>query len=226
MRFSFMRMGSQINFMSKSSQKSSTARALPADATVRLPTRERGRLRVEALLRAAADVFASRGYDAATMTEVAAQAGSSIGSLYQFFPTKASLAHEVLRLQTDELANALDMLEAQAGTLSTADLSEALFHLLVRFREAHPSFAKLIDTPGAPSDLADGVRRHMRARLGVILRRHLPRLTARKAAAMAAVVQQVMKSAVQLRAELAPPARTTALQEASRMLCLYLQSSA
>ncbi len=58
----------------------------------RLPKRARGKQRVAALLQAAAAVFAEKGYEAATMTEIAARAGAPIGSLYQFFPVKEALA--------------------------------------------------------------------------------------------------------------------------------------
>jgi AcrR family transcriptional regulator len=37
---------------------------------------------------AAAALFVEKGYDAATMTEIAARAGASIGSLDLFVPTK------------------------------------------------------------------------------------------------------------------------------------------
>ncbi len=71
----------------------------PAEKTAaRAPQRERGRARVAALMAAAAEVFAENGYDAATMTEIAARAGASIGSLYQFFPTKELIA-EALHAQ-------------------------------------------------------------------------------------------------------------------------------
>jgi AcrR family transcriptional regulator len=39
---------------------------------------------VAALLDAAGSGFADRGFDGATMTEIAARAGASIGLLYQF----------------------------------------------------------------------------------------------------------------------------------------------
>jgi AcrR family transcriptional regulator len=39
-------------------------------------------MRVAALLHATATVFAEKGFDAATMTEIAALAGAPIGSLY------------------------------------------------------------------------------------------------------------------------------------------------
>src|SRR5258708_20253019 len=67
-----------------------------ASGGLRLPQRKPGRRRVAALLEAAGAVFAEKSYDAATMTEVAARAGSAIGSLYQFFPTKELLADALI----------------------------------------------------------------------------------------------------------------------------------
>ncbi len=57
----------------------------------RVPTQDRGKARVEAILDAAELVFAEVGYDVATTEAIAIQAGASIGSLYQFFPNKRAL---------------------------------------------------------------------------------------------------------------------------------------
>ena len=59
----------------------------------RIPRQPRGRRRVSQLLDAAAAVISSVGYDAATMTAIAAKAGAPIGSLYQFFPNKEAITH-------------------------------------------------------------------------------------------------------------------------------------
>ena len=57
-------------------------------AIAKAPKRARGVRRVEELLDAGAVLFAEQGYDATTMTQIAQRAGASIGSLYQFFPSK------------------------------------------------------------------------------------------------------------------------------------------
>lgn len=57
----------------------------------RVPTQERSRLRLERILEAANHVFAEVGYDAATTEQIAERAGTSIGSVYQFFPNKSAL---------------------------------------------------------------------------------------------------------------------------------------
>jgi AcrR family transcriptional regulator len=57
----------------------------------RQPQQQRSKDRVEAILNAAAGVFDRVGYDAATTHLIAAEAGTAIGSIYQFFPDKAAI---------------------------------------------------------------------------------------------------------------------------------------
>ncbi|MDB4996393.1 MAG: Transcriptional regulator, TetR family protein [Myxococcaceae bacterium] len=65
-----------------------TALTLPAR---RIPLQERSQRRVERILAAAAELFVEMGYDATTTEAIAERAGTSIGSLYQFFPNKLAL---------------------------------------------------------------------------------------------------------------------------------------
>lgn len=80
------------------------------------PAQERSRVTVDAILDAAARILLKRGYDAFTTNVVAAQAGVSIGSLYQYFPNKEALLSELLRRHT---------LEFEAGLQSLAPLVES-----------------------------------------------------------------------------------------------------
>jgi AcrR family transcriptional regulator len=57
----------------------------------RIPLQERSQKRVERILAAAAELFVELGYDATTTEAIAERAGTSIGSLYQFFPNKLAL---------------------------------------------------------------------------------------------------------------------------------------
>jgi len=191
-------------------------------SAVRAPRRARGQLRVEALLAAAADVFARKGFDAATMTEIAAQSDSSIGSLYQFFKTKEALAEAVLRAQVDALWQCFDELEARAAQLSTPELGQALAGLLAGFRAAHPSFARLVETPVASLELVGGVRVHMRERIVDVLARHRPAAARSALAAMAPAIQQAMKAATALQAEFDGDERASAQRELAAMLGGYL----
>jgi AcrR family transcriptional regulator len=209
--------------MRKSSQKSSASGAGDA-APVERVRRQRGHQRVEVLLGAAAQVFAERGYDAATMTEIAARAESSIGSLYQFFPTKPEVAQGVIALQAGELqARLAAMAEASAGW-DVDELSARLVVALIEFRAAHPSFARLVDSPGAPAEQVQAVRQAMRVQLAQILAPHAAGLAKSRLAAVAVAVQQVMKAAVTLNTEAAPGMRA-ALVELKEMLRVYLRAA-
>ncbi len=65
--------------------------AAPQSALRRRPSQPRGRARVERILEVAKTLIAARGSDALRMSELAAAAGISIGSLYQYFPDKAAI---------------------------------------------------------------------------------------------------------------------------------------
>jgi AcrR family transcriptional regulator len=78
-----------------------TAPAVPAAqegqpaAPGRAPSQQRARERVEKILAVAAALIAKSGSEAMRMGDVAAQAGISIGSLYQYFPDKAAILREL-----------------------------------------------------------------------------------------------------------------------------------
>jgi AcrR family transcriptional regulator len=55
------------------------------------PSQARSAITVEAILDAAIRIFEDEGYRSATTVKVAARAGVSVGSLYQYFPNKLAL---------------------------------------------------------------------------------------------------------------------------------------
>jgi AcrR family transcriptional regulator len=73
----------------------------------------RGERRMAQLLDAAADIFATEGYIAATTNAIAAAAGVSPGTLYQFFPNKESMAEAL----ADRYIEALSLAHTQAAGL-------------------------------------------------------------------------------------------------------------
>lgn len=67
------------------------ARLPHALAPRKRPAQQRARTTVEAILGAAIELFAARGYARTTTNAVAARAGISVGSLYQYFPNKDAI---------------------------------------------------------------------------------------------------------------------------------------
>jgi AcrR family transcriptional regulator len=78
-------------------------------------TQERSRATVDALVEATARILVREGFDKASTNRIAAVAGVSVGSLYQYFPGKEALVaavierhrQEILQIVRGELARAL-----------------------------------------------------------------------------------------------------------------------
>jgi AcrR family transcriptional regulator len=189
----------------------------------RAPKRARGKQRVADLLQAAAAVFAEKGYEAATMTEIAIRAGAPIGSLYQFFPVKDALADTLVQNYVALLAADLQQLESHAARLDIRTLVEELFGLL----RAHPR-ERAAALPLAESRMDERTRRatfrHMlRKQIGAILRARAPVLSAEAARDLAVVVLQLLKAANALSDEEALPGRTAAQRELQGLTVQYLK---
>jgi AcrR family transcriptional regulator len=86
----------------------------------------------ERLLRAAADMFAERGYDGTRVADIAAAAGLSNGALYAHFSSKAELLVGALRAHGRQL---LAELFATDPSRSVTDLLLAVGRCLPRRRE-------------------------------------------------------------------------------------------
>jgi AcrR family transcriptional regulator len=149
--------------MRESSQKSSP------EPQTRAPKRQRGHDRVAILLEAAAKTFRDKGYDAATMTEIAAEARSSIGSLYQFFPTKPLLAEALHIERLERLKEVLRELEERMDGHPAADIGEAIFDRLGAFIEEFPEFVVLAGRRDIPKERKTRSRAELKARIGAIL---------------------------------------------------------
>jgi AcrR family transcriptional regulator len=73
----------------------------------KLASQERSRLTVDALLEATARVLLKEGYDRASTNKIAAAAGVSIGSLYQYFPSKEALVAAVIDRHTQQVSQVI-----------------------------------------------------------------------------------------------------------------------
>ena len=175
--------------MRMASQKSSE------ELKTRMPKRQRGHDRVVILLEAAAKVFARKGYDAATMTEIAAEAHSSIGSLYQFFPTKPLLAEALHIDRLDRLKAGLrDVAERSAG-LSAADCGEAIFDALGAFIEEYPELPVLAGRRDIPKESKARSRTELKELIANVLRQARPPISD-DVALMSGIVLELLRIAV------------------------------
>jgi AcrR family transcriptional regulator len=206
--------------MSMSSQKSSGT----GDPLARIPQRKRGRERVAALLKAAAEVFSEKGYEAATMSEIAARAGASIGSLYQFFPTKELLAKALHEAYLADLSAMLDEVLGEAAGRSVAELTDRLFDGLQAFLAERPAFGALAERRDIDKEQKRRTGAAMREQIARLLASAEPPVPQARCETVAAVVLQLMKAAAALNAEDDVDWRNAVHQELRQMLKSHLNS--
>lgn len=77
-------------------------------------SQERSRATVDALVEATARILVREGFDKASTNRIAEVAGVSVGSLYQYFPSKEALVAAVIERHRQEITHAV------RGELSTA----------------------------------------------------------------------------------------------------------
>ena len=103
-------------------------------AARRVPRQERGERRVAAILAAAATLLDEVGYDAMTVSAVAARARAPIGSIYQFFPNKESIAQALAARYLTELRDQLTTtITIEGAHLPLANLLDQLIDPYMAF---------------------------------------------------------------------------------------------
>ena len=189
----------------------------------RIPKRARGKQRVAALLEAAAAVFAEKGYEAATMTEIAARARAPIGSLYQFFPAKEALADLLVQNYVALLAGDLQELEAKVAEIDNQTLVERLFGLLRSHPQERAAAQSLAEARMDERTRRTTFRHMLRKHIAAILRARAPSLPAETARDMAVVLLQMMKAASALSDEDGLPGRAAGMRDLQTLAVQYLE---
>jgi AcrR family transcriptional regulator len=105
----------------------------------RAPVQRRSTLRVERMLDAAADLLEELGPESLSTSAIAARAGVSVGSLYQFFPDKHAVAEALARRSFERFSQQLA--DVQAG--SWEEVVDQVVDTYVAFSRSEPGFLVL-----------------------------------------------------------------------------------
>ncbi|TQS22244.1 TetR/AcrR family transcriptional regulator [Microbispora hainanensis] len=154
------------------------------------------------ILDAAAAVFAEQGYEKATTNAIAAAAGISPGSLYQFFRSKEAVAQALTDRFTAQMRDAHGEAFAPAGLAALAaldldDLIDRVVDPLVAFNIANPGFKALFARPDMPPGLATAagpIQSALLGRVEAILAVRSPGLSAPERARSARVLVQIFQA--------------------------------
>jgi len=150
-------------------------RAIPTMLPRRRPRQARAQATVDAIIQATARVLVEDGYDRASTNRIAQAAGVSIGSLYQYFPSKEALVAALVETHVDRMMEAVTRildtdtepsdLHASADTLVRALIAAyrvdpKLHHVLC---QEVPKIGDLRRIYEFEQTLADVIRRHLQS---------------------------------------------------------------
>jgi AcrR family transcriptional regulator len=109
----------------------------------REPVQARAKVRLQRVLDAAESVFVELGYDGASTNAIAARAGTSIGSLYEFFPNKQAIAKALADRYEAELAALYEVavVDLPGGR---DEIVSHIVEALSAFYERHPGIGPLL----------------------------------------------------------------------------------
>ncbi|WP_330238817.1 TetR/AcrR family transcriptional regulator [Streptomyces sp. NBC_00525] len=199
-----------------------------ADAPARPRRRQaRGEARIAQLLKAAANVFCTTGYTAASTNAIAREAGVSPGTLYQFFPNKEAIAVELgdqlltRWRETYGAAFLVDHLELPLDRMLDATLDP-----LIEFNCANPAFTVLMhgsEIPGMITREHDAVHVTMLARVETILTGYLPDTPPADVTRVATMIFNVFKSGLDVIMAHEGEERAAYIRELKTILFRYLE---
>jgi AcrR family transcriptional regulator len=189
------------------------------------PQRRSGKLRVAALMEAGAAVIAERGFEAATMAEVAARAGAPIGSLYRFFPNKEVLAEALMQRYGEMVEVAFANIDAWPENASIEEFTDALLGVMRDLcGETKAAVVALLEARSDWSEKRGELRAAFLRHIAAKLRQRNPRLSPEAIDDIALVLLHTMKTLKALLAEQPADDRRGPIVELREMTRLYLSS--
>ncbi|MCX4762284.1 TetR family transcriptional regulator [Streptomyces sp. NBC_01275] len=187
----------------------------------------RGERRIAQLLEAAASVFCTTGYTAASTNAIAREAGVSPGTLYQFFPNKEAIAIELGDRLMHEMRDAYG--EALAPIDPATPLEEAVggaVDRFIAFNCDHPVFFALMHGPDIPGRIAedhDALHATLLSRIEGLLSSLLPDAPPADLARTAQMCLGLYKAGLELVLGHEGAERDAYVQELKHVLIRYLE---
>ncbi|HLL22785.1 MAG TPA: TetR/AcrR family transcriptional regulator [Kofleriaceae bacterium] len=108
------------------------------------PRQERSKVTVDTILAATARVLVKKGFDGLTTNAVAEAAGVSIGSLYQYFPSKEALVAALIEQHIDEMNAAILHELTRVAQLPMAQAVRAVIELTIRAHSIEPELHRVL----------------------------------------------------------------------------------
>ena len=112
----------------------------PAVRPRKLATQDRSRATVDALVEATARILVEEGFDKTSTNRIAKVAGVSVGSLYQYFPSKEALVAAVVERHQGEI---MHLVRGELAQVSRQPVETAMRKIVAAAVKAHRVEPKL-----------------------------------------------------------------------------------
>ena len=191
----------------------------------RRPRQARAQVRLERILDTAEEVFAELGYDAATTNLIASRAGTSIGSLYEFFPNKEAMARALADRYIEQIGNLYSTLLVDVPGAADFELVEQIVSALDGFYRAHPGAVPLLNGRKTSSELATAGERLQQAFVvgieGIVTAR-APDIPEGRRHLIATVIAEIARALLTLADNVPLSQRQGVIREIERVVIGYL----
>ncbi len=181
---------------------------------------------VETILEAAARVFESLGLEGATTNAIAERAGVSIGSLYQYFPSKLAIVHALIDRYQQELREVWDQVLAPGHASRPVDeLVDEAIDAVWSLASRRPAFLILLHNNAASVTLASKKSRQLeeaRARLAALVLQRHPSTELPQALLKATLISHTVHALLALAAASPATKRSAIIQETKLVVARYL----
>ncbi|MGR6921647.1 TetR family transcriptional regulator [[Actinomadura] parvosata] len=186
----------------------------------------RGLKRMADILDAAEQVIAEVGYPELTTNQVAARAGMSPGSLYQFFRNKEEILDGLVTRYTDDRQEFwADRLAAVTPEVPLEALVGQLVDESVRFKSASPAYWSLLYGTATGDRLAAASQRlheDIAGHIAAMLRRRSPALSEERARLTGTMALAMVKAVMPMISTSGPERAAELVNELKLMLVRYL----
>lgn len=109
------------------------------------PRQARSAATVDAVVEAAARILQEGGLEALNTNDIALRAGVSVGSLYQYFPTKEAILAEIIRRKRLGLLNGLTAALDETRGKPFDRIVRRLVEVTISYQADRPGFARALE---------------------------------------------------------------------------------
>jgi AcrR family transcriptional regulator len=104
----------------------------------------RSKATVEAILEATARILVKEGYDHASTNKIAEAAGVSIGSLYQYFPSKEALVAALIARHMDEMTAVVAEAAVRLRDVPLVEATREIVHMMIAAHAVDPKLHRVL----------------------------------------------------------------------------------